>query len=976
MPNIIDILARALSLRQETELNSITPNRAGGIMYDTLLVLNQMQLEGGALLISKVYASVAAMEADTTPTSDLTGRALKPGQLVVIVPSDPSSADLGSIYRYNGPGSWTYTGKTGGLPMDNVPIQGSEKGITSGAVYTMGKAIEATTVNVDSQQSLTDAQKQQGRANIGAASEEEVSQLSAIQLTLYAYTTGDTLPTQKYTSGNYYSALFKAYLGTQIVVSGLGGAEFRLWATYNSQKQLVRKAEANVDTTASPITLTLSNDECYVVVNTRTTVLDSSYVRIKNIGDFIVKLIDDLDEQVADQNTKNAQIKSMMGTYSCTVSSANAAKTVSPVYAPNYELTDYGVFRVRFKYKNTATEGVTLKIGNADAKPLYYNGSAVFNTNTWENEETVFVYYDGTNYQAWSIARINDLTTGGSKALTAEQGKILKGILDEHGTNLDTINTDLYNLTNLTDTVSWTNNKYIKADHSIVTTGATNKVGVMAIPSGFDVIKFNFSIKSGGGSSFGNKLGWFITDSNGNVVTKSAEYAYNVTMLDTAVVPIPKGATYLTISWNTDLTAPQSVTVMMSPAALYNRVNELEDSIDRIVQIENTKAQAYLKTRYNNGDYGYTKFPYSSGSVSSNNVDITLPNGAVIDTPVDSSAETRTLEYADNPGFSGNKVVGLDLVSTQYTIQDLEGDKFYYWRVYKDSTVTSLLASGSFRTDGHLRQIRIPADSSNFDMTYIPNIRDIGGWQTEGGKRIRYGVLFRGHELNHNNEGTLVSYISQDGIDAFTALGVNAELDLRGGNYNVSALPDADYANFAADLLFFRLNIYNTIKSKTIVFVNAIRQVVTWIKAGKGIYAHCQGGCDRTGFLCAAIEGICGVSENDINLDYELSIRNRNREYYTIAGGDDYDGDFKFAMEYIKGLLEYNNHIYVYYRGNYYDAEATVSNYTPVAIIDASLLAALGALSFGTLKQRFHRLMKVGGMTEREMEELEMLMCS
>lgn len=136
MPNILEILARAQSLKQETALNSITPNRAGGIMYDTLIVLNQMQLEGGSLLISKIYASVAAMEADTTPTSDLTGRALRAGQLVVIVPADTSSADLGSVYRYNGQGSWSFTGRIGSLPLDTVPTQGSNKAITSGAVYT------------------------------------------------------------------------------------------------------------------------------------------------------------------------------------------------------------------------------------------------------------------------------------------------------------------------------------------------------------------------------------------------------------------------------------------------------------------------------------------------------------------------------------------------------------------------------------------------------------------------------------------------------------------------------------------------------------------------------------------------------------------------------------------------------------------------------------------------------------------------
>lgn len=143
MPNIIDILARAQSLMNETALNSITPPRAGGIMYDTLLVLNQMQLEGASLLISKVYASVSAMEADTTPTSDLTGRALKPGQLVVIVTSSASSSDMGSEYRYNGPGSWTYVGKVGGLPLDTVPTQNSTKGITSGGVYTAMAAMKA-----------------------------------------------------------------------------------------------------------------------------------------------------------------------------------------------------------------------------------------------------------------------------------------------------------------------------------------------------------------------------------------------------------------------------------------------------------------------------------------------------------------------------------------------------------------------------------------------------------------------------------------------------------------------------------------------------------------------------------------------------------------------------------------------------------------------------------------------------------------
>lgn len=149
MPNILDILARAQSLMNETALNSITPPRAGGIMYDTLLVLNQMQLEGGSLLISKIYTSVSAMEADTTPTSDLTGRALRAGQLAVIVPADTSSADLGKVYRFNSAGSWSLCGKIGGLPFDTEPADGSTNGITSGAVYDVKQALEGEVSRLD-----------------------------------------------------------------------------------------------------------------------------------------------------------------------------------------------------------------------------------------------------------------------------------------------------------------------------------------------------------------------------------------------------------------------------------------------------------------------------------------------------------------------------------------------------------------------------------------------------------------------------------------------------------------------------------------------------------------------------------------------------------------------------------------------------------------------------------------------------------
>jgi len=114
-------MTRAQSLRNETALNSITPERAGGIMFDTLAYINQMQLDGSnPLLISKIYDSVASMGADSAPVSDLDGSPLRPGQLVCIVTGDPDDPDDGVVYRYDGTeggvSSWTAVGKIGSAP--------------------------------------------------------------------------------------------------------------------------------------------------------------------------------------------------------------------------------------------------------------------------------------------------------------------------------------------------------------------------------------------------------------------------------------------------------------------------------------------------------------------------------------------------------------------------------------------------------------------------------------------------------------------------------------------------------------------------------------------------------------------------------------------------------------------------------------------------------------------------------------------
>ena len=120
--NIYDLISRAQKLRKETQLDSVSPDRVGSLQEDTLKYINESQLLASSPSLHKIYGSVSAMQSDGAPKSDLTGKPLKPGQLVVIVPESQTDATAGDVYRYDGPSgntsAWTFVAKIGAVPAD------------------------------------------------------------------------------------------------------------------------------------------------------------------------------------------------------------------------------------------------------------------------------------------------------------------------------------------------------------------------------------------------------------------------------------------------------------------------------------------------------------------------------------------------------------------------------------------------------------------------------------------------------------------------------------------------------------------------------------------------------------------------------------------------------------------------------------------------------------------------------------------
>ena len=154
------------------------------------------------------------------------------------------------------------------------------------------------------------------------------------------------------------------------------------------------------------------------------------------------------------------------------------------------------------------------------------------------------------------------------------------------------------------------------------------------------------------------------------------------------------------------------------------------------------------------------------------------------------------------------------------------------------------------------------------DVEGTCNFRDIGGWNG-----LKAGCVYRGAEPNchpfdpkkpksfHNLSATPA------GLETLSKrLGVRTDLDLRGRGE--SPTPDATPIP-GAKLVRLACASYTNFLLKTEMAAKLLRVFAD--PANYPVYFHCYGGADRTGSLAFLLEGLCGVSEVDLCIDYELT---------------------------------------------------------------------------------------------------------
>lgn len=190
------------------------------------------------------------------------------------------------------------------------------------------------------------------------------------------------------------------------------------------------------------------------------------------------------------------------------------------------------------------------------------------------------------------------------------------------------------------------------------------------------------------------------------------------------------------------------------------------------------------------------------------------------------------------------------------TLVNLQVDTTYYWKAINKST--NEIISNSFTTQSYAPRF--------MNVEGINNVRDMGGWDIGNNEKIAQGLIFRGSEMNNTYN------ITEEGKRVMReSLKIKTDLDLRSAREadNITESPlgnDIDFVHIPN----FSGYIAATTKKDQIPNYKAIFKLLAKPESYP-IYIHCYQGADRTGTICAMIEGLMGVSDEDRLKDYNLT---------------------------------------------------------------------------------------------------------
>lgn len=215
-----------------------------------------------------------------------------------------------------------------------------------------------------------------------------------------------------------------------------------------------------------------------------------------------------------------------------------------------------------------------------------------------------------------------------------------------------------------------------------------------------------------------------------------------------------------------------------------------------------------------------------------------------------------------------------EINDNHYDVYNLKVGTKYYWNV------STLQNNYSSEISSFMTSLDNPR---NLYIDGITNVRDIGGWMIDEHTRVRQGLAYRCGRLNKSSSDTLEVEITEEGISQMNDyLGIKSEIDLRLVNNN-------EVGKYTQSALGEEINYYqcpmgyngNYLENNKLM----VKKVFSLLsdKNNYPLMYHCNIGTDRTGLITYMLNGLLGVDQEDLFIDYEFSnlgkidgTRNRN----------------------------------------------------------------------------------------------------
>ena len=311
-------------------------------------------------------------------------------------------------------------------------------------------------------------------------------------------------------------------------------------------------------------------------------------------------------------------------------------------------------------------------------------------------------------------------------------------------------------------------------------------------------------------------------------------------------------AVYSSMSWRAN-----PVTGVMRQASYFTNIEiqKLQD-MHLKANIENMQVARFLTTDYSSESSSSEVFKYNVPAPARRD----QPHAIGLPVP-ENKAGDAVLKYWNKD--NAEQVATSTVACTKgmcYVANLIPGNTYEY---EISSAQGETLTQGEIEVKGMLRFVYAPS---------VYNLRDLGGWTTSTGQAIRYGLIYRGGEVNGVHPA-----IGAD-LETLKRLGIGAEVDLR---YNDTYDQDREtgksgYGFTTGDTYYFAASNWYTADHITNSdcqkqMAEEFRFILKNIRKGLGVHFHCAFGADRTGFLAVLLEGLLGMDVDQLCHEYELT---------------------------------------------------------------------------------------------------------